>query len=809
MSDFFAGFRYASRTFRTARGFSALAVTILATGVGASALMYTLVQNVLLRELPFQDPERLVWMYNTRTERDRAPLSLPDLEDYRREAPSLAGTAAFTNWTTNLTGVGAPERLDGVRVSGNFFDLLGTSPAVGRTLTLDDETRQSRVAILTHGLWQRRFGGNAAVVGSGVSLNGATYTIVGVLPPRFLFPFREAEIAVPLTLHSDPRRTDRGANFLRVVARLAPGVTLAQAKANLDAIAHRLQRLYPAENARKIGISLYPLHTEIVRDYRGMLWTLFGSVGVLLLVGCVNLANLLLVRAAGRQTEFAIRSSVGASRGQLVRQLLGETAFLTAAGGAAGIALAYGGLEAWRAWGPADFPHLSTLGLDWRVLLFAVSLSCVTAVVCGVAPAWIGSSIAMESGGMGLRTTTAGRAQWIIQRMFVSAQIASTTVLLIGMLLMGRGFAKLEQVPPGFTPDDAVSLQLSLPPATYGNRDALTLFFEAVRDRIGSIPGVRVAGAVSLLPLSGLLSTADVSFPDLPAPPPDEVPQAHLRVATGEYFAAAGIAVLEGRSFDVHDTQKTQPVAIVSRSFAARHWPAKSAVGQSLRIIQTSGSPHLTVVGVVNDVKQFALDGPTTADLYVPLHQMPAFQAPLVASRMYWVVRGRGDTASLTQAIRAAVMQVEPNVAASSARTLESLWLASLGSRRASVRLLQAFGNVALLLCAIGVYGVTAFATRARRRELAIRSALGASPGALMWSILRRELLPVGLGLAVGLVVALAAAPNLFGGVFETSPRDIRTYGQVAAMLLTVAFLAAYIPVRRAGAANPCEALSA
>ena len=242
MADVFAGLHHAFRTFRMARGFSALAVTILATGVGASTLMYTLVQNVLLRELPFQDAERLVWMYNTRTERDRAPLSLPDLEDYRREASSVAGTAAFTNWTTNLTGVEAPERLDGVRVSGNFFELLGTSPTVGRTLTVDDETRQSRVAILTHGLWQRRFGGNPAVVGSGVSLNGATYTIVGVLPPHFLFPFREAEIAVPLTLQSDPRRTDRGANFLRVVARLAPGVTLAQAKADLDAIAHRLQR---------------------------------------------------------------------------------------------------------------------------------------------------------------------------------------------------------------------------------------------------------------------------------------------------------------------------------------------------------------------------------------------------------------------------------------------------------------------------------------------------------------------------------------------------------------------------------------
>ena len=808
MAEFFIGLRHASRILRRAPGFAALAITILATGIGASTVMYSLVQSVLLRELPFQEPERLVWMYNTRAERDRAPLSVPDLEDYRQEASSLAGVAVFTNWTTNLSGIGTPERLDGVRVSGNFFELLGTSAALGRTLQPDDQTRERRVAVLTHGLWQRRFGGDPTVVGKDILLNGATYTVVGVLDRRFLFPFREAELAAPVTLQSDPRRADRGANFLRVVARLAPAVTLAQAKADLDAIAHRLQRLHPAENARKIGISLYPLHTEIVRDYRGMLWTLFASVGVLLLVGCVNLANLLLVRATGRQTEFAVRTSLGASGGQLVRQLLAETALLAVAGGVAGLGLAYAALAAWRTWGPPDFPHLATIGLDWRVLLFAVALSSVTALLCGLAPAWFASRKAMRANSMGPRTTTTSRAERIVQRWLVAAQIASAMVLLIGMLLMARGFARLEQVPPGFRPDDAVSLQLSLPPGAYGNREALTRFFESVRDRLASIPGVQAAGAVSLLPLSGLLSTADVAFPDRPAPPPDEVPQAHLRVATGEYFAAAGIQVLEGRAFDVHDTLDRQPVAIVSRSFAERHWPGKSAVGQSVQIVQTPQSPQLTVVGVVNNVKQFTLDGLTTADLYVPLHQMPAFQAPLMASRMYWVVRGRGDTASTTQAIRSAVTQVEPNVAASSARTLESLWLASLGSRRANVRLLQAFGNVALVLCAIGVYGVSSFSARMRRRELAIRSALGASRSELTRSMLRRELFPVLLGLVVGSVVALIAAPHLFSGAFETSPRDIRTYLQVAMMLLAVAVLATYIPVRRAGAANPSEALT-
>jgi putative ABC transport system permease protein len=291
VSGLLYGVRHAARSLRRAPAFTALAVIILGTGIGATTVMYTLMQAVLLREMPFGDPERLVWMYNTRTERDRAPLSLPDVEDYRREASSLVGLALFTNWTTNLTGIGTPERLDGVRVSGDFFPLLGTRAALGRLLQPQDEQREARVTVLTHGVWRRTFGSDPQIVGKEVWLNGASYTVVGVLPPRFLFPFREAELAVPITLRSDPRRADRGANFLRVVARLSPGVTIEQAKRQLDTVAHRLQRSYPTENARKTGISLYPLHTEIVRDYRGVLWTLFAAVGVLLLVGCVNLAK--------------------------------------------------------------------------------------------------------------------------------------------------------------------------------------------------------------------------------------------------------------------------------------------------------------------------------------------------------------------------------------------------------------------------------------------------------------------------------------------------------------------------------------
>jgi putative ABC transport system permease protein len=807
MPEFLFCLRQATRVMRRAPGFSMLSVAILAIGIGATTLMFSLVQAVLLRDLPFEDPDRLVWMYNLRTERDRAPLSLPDFQDYRRDSSSLAGLAVFTNWTANLTGAGWPERLEGTRVSGNFFQLLGVRPALGRALQQEDEDREARVTVLTHGLWIRRFGADAHILGRGIFLNGTTYTVVGILPERFLFPFREAEVAVPLVLRSDPRRNDRGANFLRVVARLAPGVTVSEAKADLDRIAGRLQRQYPLEDARKVGISLYPLHAEIVKDYRSMLWMLFGSVGVLLVVGCMNLANLLSVRAAERQTELAVRLSLGASRGRLVRQLLGETAMLAFAGGVVGIGLAAFGLAAWQAWGPPDFPQMADTSLDRTVLFFAVAVSCFTALGCGVVPAWFASGDVATARGV-TRASTAGSRQRGIQRTFVGAQMAASTVLLAGMGLMAQALARLERVAPGFTPDQTLSVQLSLPPNVYANRDALVRFFDAVRDRLSTISGVERAGVVSLLPLSGLLSAVDLAFPDRAAPPPDEVPQAHFRVASPEYFAAAGIPLLEGRAFTDHDRQDRQPVAIVSRTFAMRHWPGESAVGKSVQIAISAASPPLEIVGVVSDVKHFTLDGPPTADLYVPLHQMPPSVAPLLASRMYWMVRSRTDRARLSRDVREAVSQVDPGVAASSARTLEAVWSASLGPRRLNVKLLQFFGAIALGLSAIGVYGVAAFSARTRRRELAIRAALGASSRELTLSMLRRELVPVVLGLGIGLAAAYVNAPLFFGTTFETNRQDTLTYVGVAAVLLTVAIVATYVPIRRAGATNPAEALN-
>jgi putative ABC transport system permease protein len=808
MHELLLGFRHALRQTRRAPGFAALAVTVLATGIGASTLMFGLVDAALLRDLPFRDPARVVWMYNARTERDRAPLSIPDVDDYRREATALSGLALFTNWTANLTGAGLPERLDGTRVSGSFFPLLGVEPWIGRGLQPEDESSDARVVVLTYGLWIRRFGGRADIVGREISLNGARYTVVGVLPPRFLFPFREAELAVPLTTANDPRRSDRGANFLRVVARLAPGVSVAQAKAQLDGIARRLQREYPEENARKIGISLYSLHEEIVRDYRTILWTLLASVGVLLAAGCGNLANLLLVRSVDRQSEFAVRLSLGASRGQLGRQLLGESAALAVAGGVGGVGLAMAGFQAWRAWGPADFPQMSDVGLNTAALGFALGVSTLTALACGVFPAAVVARDVASTVRSMTRTITTGRRQSTVRRMFVALQVAAATVLLIGTGIALRGFARLERVTPGFTPDQALSVQLSLPPTGYATRDAVVRFVDALSDRLHAA-GMASAGAVSLLPLSGLLSTMDVAFPERPKPRPEDVPQAHFRVASPDYFAAAGIAVVDGRSFSDRDRVDTQPVAIVSRTFADRHWPRRRAVGQSVQIVQPTASAPMAVVGVVSDVKQFALDGAPTADLYVPVRQMPPSQAALLAARMFWIVRAPVDSARLAVGVRDAVAHVDPAVAASNSRTLEAVWSSSLAPRRMNVRLLEMFGEMAISLCALGIYAVAAYSARARVRELAIRAALGAQRRNLIASMLRRELWPIVLGAIAGAAASLAAAPWLFGTPYETSPRDATTYAVVTSGVLVLALIAAYLPVRRAAGARTEDVLSA
>jgi len=786
------------------RGLSVFAIAILGLGIGAATAVFALVYGVLLDRLPLRDPDRLVWMYNLRTERDRAPLSMPDLRDYQRNARTIDGLAPFINWTANLTGAGEAERLEGTRVAADFFAVLGAQAVVGRTLDAGDEHERS--VVLTDRLWNRRFARDPGIVGRSIILNGVAYTVVGVLPRNFVFPFGQAEVAVPLSLDDDPRREDRGANFLRVVARLERDASLEQARSDLNQIAVRLRREYPVDDARKIGVSLYPLHAEIVRDYRQILWTLFVLVSILVGIGTGNLANLLLIRGLKRQAEISLRLALGATRARVAALLMTEGGLLAIGGGIVGLMLASAAIPAWRLMAPSDFPRLPVMSVRTPVIAFACLISVVVGMIAGAIPAW-GASREIAAGHVVTGRIAGSRRQGALRRTFVMLQLAGSTALILCVAAAGRALDTLERYDPGFAADDTLTVQLSLPPTRYNTRDSIARFHDDVQQRIATRAPASVAGAISLLPLSGLLSTADVEFPDRPVPPPDQVPQAHFRIAGPNYFLAAGIRIFAGREFDASDLERRGPVAIVSQTFARRHWPSANAVGQHLALAPAASYPDMQVVGVASDVKQFGIDGDATADVYVPLHQMPAFQIGPVAARMYWVVRVNQPDALSAGDLRRIVYEVDPEIAASNVQTLSRVLAGAMAPTRAHVLLIDVFGYVALCLALLGMYGATAYAAGARRRDLAIRAAIGARRRDLRWLMVRDEFRPIGIGLVAGVVAGAAAVPAVTRSVSTTVSPDRWTAVYVLVAMLLVSTGASYLASVRAGRAEPVDLL--
>jgi putative ABC transport system permease protein len=779
---------------------AAVIVVTVALGIGAATGVYAVVEAVVLRALPVRDPQGLVWMWNARVERDRAPFSALDLADYRNGNTVLEGLAPFTNWTANLTGIEDAERLEGVRVAPEFFDVVGVSARLGRTLISADG--RSQVAVLTDRLWRRRFGADPSIVGQVVSLNGAGHTIVGVLPPGFVFPFRDAELAVPLSIESDPRRSDRGAGFLRVVARLKTGVSVASAKTNLDAIGARLRHDYPATNAKKLGVHLFPLDREIVGDARPLLLTLLAAVTLLLFVACANIANLLLVAITSRRRELTVRAALGASRRQLAVQLLGEIAVVVTAGGIAGlfVGTALARVLVW--WGGTALPRLDDIGITPGVTAFALAATTVSAMLCGVTPAWIFSSAREVGFADDGRTSSEGATQGRFRRGFVAAQIGAALVLLIAMILTVRSFERLQAVNPGFDGGKVLSLQLALPPMRYSTPTALITFADKLTADLSSLPDIRETAAISLLPLSGLLSTQDYRVVGKPEPSPDEIPQAHYRIVTARYFRVMGIPI-SGREFDDTDRERTRRVAVISRAFADRHWPGMSPLGEHIIV----GPDSLEIVGICDDVKQFGLDGPATADLYVPLRQMPASQAQFVAGRMYWVLATRNDPLKVADPARAAVRRLDNDVAASSIRPMPLVLSASVGSRRFNTNLIGVAGAASLLLALIGVYSVTSFSMTCRTREIGIRLTLGARPRQILVTVLAAEWKPIALGLAIGALGGVIAAPVLGSVLFATSGVEPVTIGTAAVILGVAALIASYLPARRALRTDPVAAL--
>jgi putative ABC transport system permease protein len=810
MGQIWKDLRYAFRNFKTSPGFTIVAVIALALGIGGNTAIFSLVNTILLRQLPFNDPEKLVWVTSKRTESDKRPFNLPDFIDYRDQNRSLSAIAAYANWSANLTNHGDPERFQGVRISGNLFQVLGVHAQIGRTFQADHDTPgQENVVVLSHGLWQRRFGSDVQVIGKSLTLNGTSYMIVGVLPPEFFFPIREAELAIPLAPEAHPWRNLRtSTNFLRAVARLKPGVTSEQAAADLTAIAKRQRQEFPIANQQKIGVTLTPLFEEVVGNFRLALWILLGAVGVVLLITCVNLANLALVRASGRHREMAVRTALGATRRNLIQQLVIENLLLALLGGCAGLALATYGIDLLIALSPATLPRTAEVGVDFRVMGFTLALSLLAGVIFGLAPAWQATSVNLnEELKQNGRGAVGGMKQSRARGILVISEIALSLVLLIGAGLLIKSFIRLQSVNPGFQTNNVLALRLSLPTLQYTNRDSLTSFYEKLLPKLESLPGVESVGVVSALPFGNVLHSVNFTI-EGQTTSPDEVIMADYRVATADYFSVMKIPLMEGRLFSDHDSAKTVPVALISQNLAQRYFPNRNAIGAHLKIDDNDQGPRsVEVVGVVGDVRHLSLDAEPSFHIYLPLRQIPEDGVVWITNNQFWLIRTAVNPQNLGTVIQRAIQSVDRDVPTSDIRTMDQYLETSVAPRKFNLWLLMVFAGAALVLAATGLYGVISYLVALRTNEIGIRMALGAQTSNVMSMILGQGITFAAVGITVGLIASLWLTRLMKTLLFNVSATDPTTFSAIALLLLLVALLASYIPARRAIKVDPMIAL--
>ena len=795
--------RYAWRAVRAHALFSATVAVILSVAIGANAAVFALVNAALLSPLPFPDPSRLVTVQQTGPGSAPEPLSLPDFRDLRDGNRSFETLAAAFQWSANLTG-GEPERVQGMKASASFFTMLGARAALGRTLAPEDEHGSGvKVVVLTHGFWMRRFGGSPSAVGGSLILNGDAHAIVGVLPAAFITTVRDAEVIAPFPMDADPRRASRDAGFLRVTGRLRRGVTIDQARQDLDAIMARLRVEYPATNATHFGTVIVEWRRALVAPQRSVLLLLQGAVALVLLAACANVGNLFLASAIRREHEFAVRAALGASRGRRMRQVFLETALIAAGAGAGGILVQTLVQRALAVLAPQDLLALSPpAASNPRVLLFTLAATVLATVLFGLMPAL------RLGGSRTLRTSRAASpATRRLRAGLVAAEVALASMLIVTAVVLARSFANLQAVEPGFRSERLLTARLSLPRSRYPRAEHSARFVEALRPRLLALPGVEDAAAVNVVPLNNYRATAHVWPAELAAPPPEDRTNAQYRMISPSYVGTFGVPLIAGRSFDDHDTARSEHVVLISRTLAQRYWTIPGAVGRAVIVDDSDVPRRARIVGVVGDVKHYGLEAEVTPDVYSPIPQVPDATVQYLNNNMYWGLRTTGDPAALKEAFRRALRELDPDVPASAMRTMEEALEMALAPKRMNLWLVRTFALLALLLAGAGVYAVTSFAVALRRREIAIRSALGAGPLQNFQTIVVDAVRPLVLGLAVGAAGALAAAPALRSVVFEVEPVAAGPFSLVAATLLVAGLAAAVmaaLPIRRI---NPIEAL--
>ena len=801
--------RFALRMLRRTPGVAVAAIVALALGIGANTAIFSVVDGVLLRPLPYRDSRALVVLNGSFRAQGLAqiPISVPELLDVQKGVPAFSSVGGYTQGDSNLSGgSGAPERVCAGAASASFFPTLGVQPALGRNFSVDEERQgHNHVAVIDDALWRQRFGADTAIVGKKLLLDNESFEIIGVLPRGFQID-GPCDVWAPL-LTNDARLT-RGSHFLRVIGRLAPGVTRAQLDGELAALSVRLSEAYP-RNYRGASWSVHgkPLLDDVVGDARPALLMLLAAVAFVLLIACANVANLMLARAAARTREMAVRTALGAARGRLIRQMLTEALLLSLIGGALGLLLAVWGVDAMVALSPDALPRASEIALDARVLAFTMGLSIATGLVFGLMPALSASrpdlTASLKDGSRGA-TSARGR----LRQALVVAELALSLMLLVGTGLMARSFVRLRAVDPGFRPDHVLAMSVSLPSVTRDDdeKSRWVAFFTRATTRLGQLPGVRAVGAVTLLPLDN--SSSDYSFeiegyvPRSLADQPDN----EAREVEGDYFGALGIPLVRGRLPAASDDSQAPRVVVINQAMAKRYWPNQEALGKRLRLNMgaVGRTPEWsTVVGIVGDVHGFGLDQPAKAEMYFPHAQMRS------ASSMSIVARTVGEPLDLAASARAALAEIDRQQPVFNVRTMNDLVARSLAQRRFSLLLMLIFAGVALLLAAVGIYGVMSYTVAQRTQEIGIRVALGATPANVLAMVVGDGMRLVAAGLALGLLGALAVTRLVSSMLYGVSATDVVTYAAIAVVLGAVALVATVIPARRATRVDPMLALRA
>jgi len=790
--------RYGIRSLAKRPGFTAIALLALTLGIGANTAIFTLVNAVLLRPLPFAEPDRLVWMFgNIRSGSNRASVSPLDYLDYRQQNSSFEQFAAQLSFpaSINLTGSGEPEQLKAGAVTGNYFQALGGQPVLGRTFQLENEKPgNDQVAVLSYALWQKRFSGDAGILNKTITLDGKAFQVLGVMPATFGLP-QSAEIWVPLNFDGSPGMKQRKAHFLRPIGKLKVGVSLAQAQADLDVVAKRLEQQYPESNTGW-NLRLVPLREQLVGNTRPTLLILFGAVGFVLLIACANVANLLLVRAAGRQKEIALRSALGAGRLRIIRQMITESVLLALVGGTLGTLLAVWAVDVMVTMSEGSIPATANVKIDATVLGFTLLISLVTGVLFGLAPALrtlrVNLIDSLKEGG---RSGSEGASRNRTRSALVVLESAIAVVLLIGAGLLVRSLMRLQNVSPGFEAQNVLTMRVDLPRGKYDAPEKSANFFAELENRLAAVPGVETVGFVSELPLGGHPNDMPYTVEGRPTSGPNDGYDDDFRRINRHYFDALKIPLLRGRNFTDQEVRQGAKVVIISDLLARQVFPNEDPLGK--RLIMSFGKQAFEIIGIVGDIRHRGLESEPRAAMYMPVYERT----------MTVVLRTKVDPSSLAAAVRKEVQTIDPDQPVAELKTMEQWLETAVAEPRYRTGLIALFALVALILASTGIYGVMSYSVTQRTHEIGVRMALGARRFDVLKLVVRQGMGLVVVGVIIGLLAAVGLTRLMSSLLFGVTAKDPLTFAAVASGLTLVAFIACYLPARRATKVDPLEAL--